>query len=128
MGFSLSLDAVRAKYGDGWDKKAAPVEPHSPENGKPAAASFAEQDRRPGDPIDALVDEALSEWRPVMAPWMQTLQQALDDAIARGDTAEELLERLPELVAQLDPGALAELLAKLGYTARLAGQAGLGDD
>jgi phage gp29-like protein len=128
MGFSLSLDAVRAKYGDGWDKKAAPVEPHSPENGKPSAASFAEQDRRPGDPIDALVDEALSEWRPVMAPWMQTLQQALDDAIARGDTAEELLERLPELVAQLDPGALAELLAKLGYTARLAGQAGLGDD
>lgn len=92
------------------------------------AAGFAEQRERPGDAIDALVDEALGEWRPVMAPWMQTLQQALDDAKARGDTAGQLLERLPELVAQLDPGMLAEQLAKLGYTARLAGQAGLGDD
>jgi len=119
MGFQLTLDAVRAKYGDGWELVPKPAPSVLP-------ASFSESSSR--DPLDAMVEEALSGWKPVMAPWLQTLQQAIDEAIARGDTAEQLLERLPDLFAQLDPGALAAQLARLGYTARLAGQAGLGED
>jgi len=131
MGFQLSLDQVRAKYGDGWEKKATPAAPARVVNNgngggeqQPAAsADFAEME--PRDAIDHLVDEALGDWEPLMSPIAAQLQALLNDAAAKGETAQQLLDRLPQLLAELDVGPLQEDLARTAFAARLGANAGL---
>ncbi|MFT7722255.1 MAG: DUF935 family protein [Roseateles sp.] len=142
MGFELSLDAVRAKYGEGWEKKEepAPPVPPVPQSGGVPPAAGAAPDRRPAsfaerpaaqvqrDALDGLVDMALEDWEPALDPQVAVLQAAIDDAAARGDSAGELIARLPGLLAQMDSRALHEVLAKAAYVARLGGAAGLALD
>jgi len=87
-------------------------------------ASGASPDVAP-DAIDAIVDNAMGDWEEVLAPMVDPLQAAMDDAAAAGETAEQLLARLPALLPQMAVAALAEHLAKQTYTTRLAGEAGL---
>ena len=134
MGFELDEDTVRARYGDGWSKKAAPAPApgktatvaEMPEVG--AAASFAEA-AAPAlaepDALDALIDAEQAQWQPAMEPLMDPIRALLANAAARGQTAAELLERLPQLLAEMDASPLGESLARAGFTARLAGDAGL---
>lgn len=138
MGFELSEEAVREKYGEGWSKKKTPEAPPPTLPVKPApagntppgdggdgegTANFAEM--AGGDAIDALVAEALGDWQGMLAPMVNPIQQALDEAAAAGETAEEFLGRLPGLLEQMDPGALLKALTKAALTARLAGNAGV---
>ncbi|QPF76643.1 DUF935 family protein [Roseateles sp. DAIF2] len=124
MGFELSIDAVRTRYGDGWEKKAA-VKPAP--SSQPGSPNFAEAGDKPADPdaIDALVDEELSQWEPMLTPMVDPLQAAIDEAVARGDTAAELLTRLPDVLAQMDDVALVKALTRAAFTARLAATAGV---
>lgn len=129
MGFELDLDTVRAKYGDGWAKKAGPP-PGTLPDAKPAAGqerakppNFAELE--PRDALDHLVDDAMADWRPLMAPVAERLQALLDDAAAKGETAQQLLDRLPQLLQELDVGPLQEDLARTGFAARLGANAGI---
>jgi phage gp29-like protein len=155
MGFELDEDAVRAKYGDGWHKKAAPApskvggdneDPNLPAEdpkvdneetegeGKPApskaTASFAEQAAAGGtaDAIDALVDDALDGWEPALNPMVEPIVKLMQDAAAKGETAAELLARLPDVLGEMDTAALAGLLAKTTAAGRLAGNAGISAD
>lgn len=143
MGFELDEDTVRAKYGEGWKKKAPPPAPEPapmlqqpPAPGprragpaqppEPATASFAE----PGpaqsrDALDALVDDAMGDWQPLMSPVAKQLQTLLDDAAAQGETAEQLLQRLPGLLLQVDADALAGALTRSTFAARAGAVAGL---
>lgn len=149
MGFELNLDAVRAKYGEGWEKKA-PVQPPALPGRRPAGvpvvdnansdrevqksaaetqegatASFAEPGGR--DAIDDAVDEALGEWEEVITPITDPVLAAIADAAAAGETAEQVLQRISTLLAAEnapDAGPLAERLAQLAGAARLAGAAG----
>ena len=139
MGFELDENTVRAKYGEGWSKKAAPPPPPAaptlptpePAGGDgspnaPATASFAEPGQaQSGDALDELVDGALADWQPLMAPVAQKLQALLDEAVARGDTAEQLLQRLPGLLAQLDADAIADSLTRATFAARAGAVAGV---
>lgn len=139
MGFELDVDTVRAKYGEGWSKKVAtpPVPPvplvsgtsqqvdnkaaRAPANGRPA--NFSELD--PRDALDHLVDGALSDWQPLMAPMAKRLQATIDAAVAAGETAEQLLKRLPKLLADLDTAPLADALTQTTFAARIGATAGL---
>lgn len=149
MGFELNLDAVRAKYGEGWEKKA-PVQPPALPGQRPAGvpvvdnansdrevqksaaetqegatASFAEPGGR--DAIDDAVDDALGEWEEVITPITDPVLAAIADAADAGETAEQVLQRISALLAAEnapDAGPLAERLAQLAGAARLAGAAG----
>lgn len=153
MGFELEETAVRAKYGDGWRKKATPApdkvggdneDPARPAEdpkiddeetegeGKPAAgkeASFAEPaGGGSSDAIDALVDDALDGWEPALSPMVEPIVKLMQDAAAKGETAAELLARLPDVLGEMDTAALAGLLAKTTTAGRLAGNAGISAD
>lgn len=138
MGFELSEEAVREKYGEGWSKKApAPtpppvLAPPVPGQKPPAApgdgsgaANFAEGGGP--DVIDVLVEEALGDWKPMMQPFATVLQAELDASVKAGETAGEFLARLPALLAKMDPSALHEALTNAAATTHLAGLSGVGD-
>jgi phage gp29-like protein len=135
MGFNMTIDGVRAKYGEHWNE--APGQPvvdnkkpgaKPPVAGKDNAASFAEPvDLTPAEPdeIDALVDAELAQWRPLLEPMTTPLQAAIDAAVVNGETAADLIARLPALLAQMDADALAQALTRAAFTARLVGIAAL---
>lgn len=140
MGFELSEEAAREKYGEGWSKKKESI-PSPPDLVKtPAAdpenkgndddidgsANFAEL--AGGDALDALIDEAMSDWKGMLQPMVDPLQAALDEAVARGDTADQFLARLPGLLEEMSPGRLLASLTNAAFTARLAGNAGVGNE
>lgn len=87
--------------------------------------AFAEPTITEPDAIDALVDDELAQWHPTMAPMVDPIRKLLADAAERGQTAAELLARLPELLAQLDADPLADSLTRAAFTARLAADAGI---
>ncbi len=130
MGFELSLDAVRARYGEGWGKApaaAAPAPAVAAATGANTAntANFAEQGTAAQDAIDQLVDAELNQWQAVMAPLVDPLQQAINEAVANGETAQQLLDRLPALLQTMDPRALADSLTRAALTARIGAAAGI---
>lgn len=53
------------------------------------------------------------------------IRKLLLDAAARGETAAELLARLPDLLAEMDADPLAESLTRTAFAARLGAQAGI---
>ena len=150
MGFELEEEAVREKYGDGWRKKKTPEPPpmvpgvaplvagkpvavdgkKPPKTGDPVTASFAEAPTpaAAGDAIDQLIEAESANWQPLLDPLLAPLQAAFDEAARNGETAAQLIARLPALLAQMDANPLAEDLAKMAFTARLAGNAGIEAD
>ena len=153
MGFELSEDGVRAKYGEYWSKKAAP-EPAAPfadvgamdkafgevrmQKLQPAAndpqakataqtANFAEmaQAQHELDALDVLVRKATDEWEPLLDPMLAPIEQMLAEAAARGETAQQVLERLPEVLQHMDDQPLHNRLTKTGAIAQAAGAAGI---
>lgn len=136
MGFELSEEAVREKYGEGWSKKRAaptpgptatpPVPGRKPvPAGGADLANFAEGGGP--DVIDVLVDEALGDWKPMMQPFATALQAELDASVKAGETAGEFLARLPGLLAKMDPSALQEALTNAAATTHMGGLSGVGD-
>lgn len=77
------------------------------------------------DLLDRVADEALAEWRPLMAPMVEPLLAALDAAVAAGTTLEAFAAELPALLQRMDGTAMAERLARAGFVGRLAGEADL---
>ena len=59
---------------------------------------------------------------------VQPIKALLAEAHARGQSAAELLARLPELLAQLETDSLATSLTRAAFAARLAGDAGLANE
>lgn len=128
LGYELDEEAVREKYGEGWKKKApaptpppAPPGPTRPPGGE--LPNFAEQDGR--DALDDAVDEAMSHWRPLMAPLADRLQAEIDASAAAGETAQQLLQRLPALFAEMDAAPLEQALAQTTFAVRIGANAGL---
>lgn len=93
-----------------------------------AALAAPAKPAAPRDGIDALVDEALADWQPLVAPMADPIQAAMDESAAAGETAEQFLARLPALLETMDPAALTAALGRAAFTARLAGRAGLDAD
>ncbi|HQQ69325.1 MAG TPA: DUF935 family protein [Alicycliphilus sp.] len=117
MGFGLSEDAARAKYGEGWSLRA-----QAPLTGQPAA-SFAEALRQPGFADQVALDAALQSMpqqqlqgdaEALLAPLMQQLQQQ--------DDPQAVLGWLAEVFPGLDDSALQERLARLLFAASVWGR------
>ncbi len=75
------------------------------------------------DAFDDLVDEAVGDWQPLLAPVVQPLLDAVTSALARGESLEAFAAQLPDLVGQLDGRPLAERLARASFIGHLAGEA-----
>lgn len=140
MGFELSLDQVRARYGDGWEKKveSEPAVAHQGpdpvvDNGKgndappeqEESGRYAELGGR--DVIDDAVADALDDWEAVIRPLADPILAAIAASSTADETAEQLLQRLNALLSAEnvpDAGPLAERLAQLAGAARVAAFAG----
>lgn len=86
--------------------------------------AFAEEVPSSTDALDALIDTELAEWQALLEPMVDPLQAAIDQAVANGESAQQLLDRLPEILGQMDATALTAALARAAFTARLGGNAG----
>lgn len=91
------------------------VASQSPASQSPATAET--------DSIDMLIAEQLSQWEPVMAPMIDPIQKLADEC----KTPEEFTARLAEVLGQMDPTKLADMLAKVMFGSRLAGVLGVDD-
>lgn len=120
MGFDLSEDAARAKYGEGWSRRES-----SPAPGQPAA-SFAEALRQPGMADQVALDAALQampaqqlqdDAQALLAPLMEQLQQ-----LQAQDDPQALLGWLAEAFPGLDDAQLQERMARLLFAAGVWGR------
>lgn len=100
---------------------AAPPAPPPP--AKKAALS-GELPAGSRDQLDDLVDEAVADWQPLLAPMVQPLLTELENAVAAGESLEAFAARFPELLERMDSRPLAEQLARANFVGRLAGEAG----
>lgn len=107
--------------------KAPTKTPASP--GPTNASQFSELAVTAGtDALDALVDDALGGWQEVMQPQLDLLQTALDQAVANDETAQQLIARLPGLLAHMPIEGLATAIAETSARARMGGLAGIPTD
>lgn len=87
--------------------------------GRAANRGDAAPSRAEADELDALANEALEDWEPLMAPLVDPVQELAD----RSESYEEFLAGLPGLLAQMDPTALVQSLALATFKARGVGNA-----
>lgn len=76
------------------------------------------------DALDALVEEALADWQPLVEPIAERMQAIVDEAVRDGATAAELIERLTRALPELPAERLAGQLARAQFVARVAGVEG----
>lgn len=106
MGFEPSLDYIRARYGEGWSKKA-PTQPISP-----AGTNFSEAQLAPDqDALDAAVSKidsaALNE---AAAAMIQPVLDAIDGATDFEDALAKLQTAFPKMQAAKLQGLLAQAM------------------
>ena len=125
MGFRMTLDGVRARYGEHWELAPnQPTLPASAAGGVPR--SFAEGQTVGRDALDELVDEELAQWREALEPMAAPLRDLMARASQEGWTAGQLLDALPGVLPEMDADALA--LTRAAFAARGAARAGLDDE
>jgi phage gp29-like protein len=111
MGFRLSLDAVREKYGQGWEV-AATAEPADQK--KPV--NFAELGINT-DPLQDETDQLTSAAAPIWSELVEQLQQLVDSA----STVPDLQRQLVQAFGDLDSRDLVKLMAAALALAELKG-------
>lgn len=130
MGFKPTLEAIRARYGEGWDE--APVTTPSTALGTqgPAdgfhkelkkavgSASFAEGTAMV-DPVGPLTQKLAHAGDRVVAEWMQ----AIASMVSSADTPQQLRDQLVQAYGDLPTEQLAEVMAMAFAAAELAGMA-----
>lgn len=97
----------------------------APPPGKRAALAAQVLPAAGRDAIDDVVDEALADWRPQLAPLVEPLLAEADKAIAAGESLAAFAARLPQLVEHMDGRPMADQLARRAFITRLAGEADL---
>jgi phage gp29-like protein len=133
MGFEMTLEGVKAKYGEHWEKAAPPPPPPGVVPPKvegitpplPAAkadakpASFAEAPTTVPSPVDPLTQTLARAGDVVLADWMQ----AIAAMVIASDTPEQLRDRLVKAYGDLPTEQLTEVMAMAFAAAELAGMA-----
>lgn len=126
---------VEEVYGGQWEPT-----PASPMQGPESALAAGVQPRRGGragpmlaagdgeDPIGQSAHALLAGdgWAPLMEPMVEPLKDAIDAAIARGESLEAFKARVPELMRMMDETATAETLHNMTFSGVVSGQ-GQGD-
>lgn len=116
MGFKMTLEGVRAKYGEHWEEAPAPqVKPPT----QTPPAQFAEAAPSQASPVDPLSQTLGNAGDTVLAGWMQTIAGMVNAA----DTPEQLRDRLLQAYGDLPTEQLTEVMALAFAAAELAGMA-----
>ena len=115
MGFKPTLEAIRARYGEGWEEAAAvPPVALSPQV---SAAQFAEAPASQPSALDPLTRTLAHAGDTVLGNWMQRIAQMVNTA----DTAELLRDQLLQAYGDLPTEQLTEVMALAFAAAELAG-------
>jgi phage gp29-like protein len=135
MGFKMTIEGVRAKYGEHWEEAAPeppPTQPPAPvvlPPGTPPAAalpgakgdakpaSFAEAATSVQSPVDPLTQTLNQAGSVVLADWMQAIATLVNAA----DTPQQLSDRLVQAYGDLPTEQLTEVMALAFAAAELAG-------
>lgn len=125
MGFELDEDTVRARYGEGWSKKAPvvpPAIPKAPPVGPIDPASFAE----PVVVLDAADQVALDDELAALAPellqaQMERLVAPIMERLQSDQDPQALLGWLAEQFPGLDEATLQERLSRMIFAASVWG-------
>ena len=130
LGFQMTEEGAKAKYGEHWERKAAPTPTPLPTAQLPVVnnanpADFAEGDAAAPDAIDRLVNAELSQWRQAMEPMTAPLQALLEQAAAEGLTARQLLDRLPKALDDAHTLELTQALTRTAFAARVGAASGV---
>ncbi len=100
------------------------LSPLKPPVGQIAAASATADGTREPDPIETAADAFLDDWSELVEPMLRPIEQLL----ATSSSLAEFRDGLASLVAAMDESAVTALLARAGFAARIAGDAGQQDD
>lgn len=138
LGLKVEQSVIRDKMGlpdpaDGADLLTMSAAP--PPQDKPPVALTAQQSMTPcphcgvahaqgdgpKDKLDQMAERELGDWIPLMAP----IARPLIEAIQNAQSLEEMKAALAAAAGKVDPSALTEALARSGFAARLAGEAGV---
>lgn len=109
-----------------------PAGPGIPNPGNPGRAALSAnlpsqgEPGAPQDALDALVNEAVDPGPSLVSPLVQPLLDALDAALASGESLASFRDRLPALMQTMDSDQASEQLARAAFMARLAGTVGQG--
>jgi phage gp29-like protein len=116
MGFRLTLDGVRAKYGEHWE--VAPAAPPAPNLSNASPASFAEG-QPAGQPTaaDLLADQISSASDTIMSGWTDRIKAMADAA----SSPEELRANIEAAWGSLPTDQLTRLIELALTAATLAG-------
>lgn len=131
MGFDLAEDAARAKYGEGWSKRVAPVQPTQPaqlpQSGnqpqpptqKPASFALPADPDPVGNLGPELTDPLLASTQPAWSRMLATLQALVNEA----DSPAALQQAMLDAYGGLDSAELVRLMAAAMALAELKGMA-----
>ena len=115
MGFKPTLEAIRAKYGEGWED--APVPPESAKPLHAPAPQFAEAPASQSSAIDPLTQTLAHAGDMTLADWMQRIFSMVTTA----DSPEALRDNLLHAYGDLPSDQLTEVMALAFAAAELAG-------
>ena len=106
-----------------------PTTPGSAMSAPTQAPAFAEAPPAPDAPdeIDALVASELAQWQPMINPMVDPLLAFMERAASEGLTAGQVLERLPELLPEMDTSALADALTRTSFATAAVSELEPGD-
>lgn len=123
MGYRLSIDAIREKYGEGWEENNLAPTPAPFTASDPAAALFSAAPdngkRTTAHPIDRILATALGDWHTLIDPLAAPALDLLDRARAEDWTVDKITAELAALPADMNAAPLAERLARATLTARI---------
>lgn len=133
MGFKPTLEAIRARYGDGWDKTPPPPPPVPPllpsgsppvpdagaQPGNGSAASFAEAAKaaKQIDPVGPATDALMQVCTPLWSALVDQIQALVNSA----GSLPELQQILVQAYGDLDTTELVKLMAAAMALAELRG-------
>ena len=121
-GLKIEASAVRDRFGfSDPDEKSELLHPQGAVQPELALNHSLALNREQPDDLEAIENELLADWQPVMKPVLDPLEQLAEDC----DDLEEFLARLPELLKDggMDTSALVLKLAEGTFKARGLGEA-----
>jgi len=92
--------------------------------GNPPTASFAETSATAADAVDKITDQLEREAAPITDKMIDQVRGLMDEV----ESLEELADRIPELLGDMDTTQMTELMAKAFATANLTGQVEVVDE
>jgi phage gp29-like protein len=74
------------------------------------------------DAIDRAIEEELGDWESLVEPGLAPIEEVLAEARSLEDVKQVLADRAGQLIDRMDVSAVAELLARAGFGAAIAGR------